>query len=202
VLPGAAGVTNTTPTAPTTQSAATSQAAATDTGTNSVAISAASRALPIPSLWIALSVFFAVAWLMTLLLWWRYRRPHPASAATPASTDEISDRAALKQVQQACAQHDPQRVKHALLAWARLHWSATPPLSLGALATQLDDEPLAKELAALDKCLYQTNTSDWQADQLLQAFTRYLKQANKREHAAKPAVLESLHRSQARVAGR
>ena len=205
VLPGAAGVTNTTPSAPAQPSTAAAptqpEPASTATSAKSVAVAGATLTRQLPRLWIALTAFFALAWLITLLLWWRYKRPRPAPAGLRAVADDTSEQAEVKHIRQACAQNDAQRVKQALLAWARLRWFANPPLSLGALAARVDDASLANEIAGLDKCLYQGETPDWQANQLLQSFTHYLKRSNTREHTVKPAVLEPLHRSQTRVAG-
>ena len=155
-----------------------------------------------PTLWIILTVMFGVAWLGTLLLWWRYRRPrtHKVVVLT-ASTDEISEQATRKHIRQACQQHDPQAAKRALLAWARLHWPDDPPLSLGALASRVDEAQFAGELSALDKSLYVAGNATWRADQLLHLFNAYLKQVDKRDPSDKSSVLAPLHLNNKRVAG-
>jgi hypothetical protein len=155
---------------------------------------------PQPSrLWIVASVFFALAWLITLLLWWRNKQTPPA--ATTQGTAATPEQDGEKRVKQACQQNDPQAVKRALLAWAKQHWSATPPLSLGALAALVNDAALANEIQILDKLLYAASAADWQATPLLQHFSAYLKQTHKREKPAH-AALAPLHLHKTRAASK
>jgi hypothetical protein len=208
VLPGLAADSGTTITTPANAPTTVAQTTPKQMGTTpaiiakSSVVPGTSRRSVAATVWIALAVFFAVAWLITLLLWWRVKRPRPQAVSVRANTDDISKQATIKRVSQACEQNDQQALKRALLDWARLHWSGNPPLSLGALAARVEDAQLTKEIASLDKVLYQANVADWSANQLLQYFLRYLKQSNNREQPTKPDVLEPLHLNKTRVAGR
>lgn len=90
------------------------------------------------NVWTGLAVFFALAWTITLLLWWRINRSRHVHSNT-ARSDDLTTQAALKHVKQACQQNDKQALKSALLAWARLRWPNDPPISLWALAKRLDN---------------------------------------------------------------
>ena len=152
------------------------------------------------NIWSGLAAFFALAWLITVLLWRRINRSRRV-APSSAVPDDFTIQAAVKCVRQACLQNDKQALKSALLAWARLRWSNEPPLSLGALARRVADDRLSAQIARLDQFLYESNTSDWQTDQLLKTFTAYLKHSVDRTRQEKSAVLEPLHLSKSRGTG-
>lgn len=152
-------------------------------------------------IWMALALFFALAWLITLLLWWRRKQPRPVAVKQPA-TVVPAEQEAVKHVKQGCQLNDPQRVKHALLLWAKTRWPATPPLSLGALATLIKDTSLANELVSLDKLLYAANVSGWQATLLLQCFNDYLKKTQNRDDTSHVSALAPLHLHKTRATAR
>lgn len=127
--------------------------------------------------WIILTAAFAIAWLVTLLLWWRQRQPHQEKKpsikiAEPRQTEQSQ----LKQVAISCRHQDPNATRLALLDWAKAHWPDNPPLSLGALANLLPDPTLQTQLSTLDKTLYTGNHTNWQPNTLLTALNVYLKQ--------------------------
>ena len=154
-------------------------------------------ATPAPRLWIALTISFAAAWLVTVLLWWRYKRPTTTPPEKQAG--QLAEQAVIKHVKQACAQNDPQAVRTALLAWAKTRWPATPPLSLGALARMIQNDLLAQEFLSLDQVLYASNASEWQAAQLQQHFIAYLKQANRHNRDVQTNVLAPMYLHKARA---
>ena len=209
VLPASAsdtGASNSTPTAQAQQplSSTHTQPASTPAPTpvagNAHTIAATALSAQGQRLWIVLTIVFALAWMITLLLWWWRKQPRPLVASQ--QPEEQPEQVAVKQLRQACQQHDPQTVKRALLTWARKRWPDTPPLSLGALVIQLQPAPLAAEIAALDKLLYAPNPGNWQATGLLHAFNSYLKQADKHSQATSASALAPLHLHKTRVAGK
>lgn len=151
-------------------------------------------------LWIATSVFFALAWLITLLLWWRRKQPGPTKT-TPAIT-AVPREDTVKPVRQACRQTDPQALKRALLAWGGQRWRTNPPLSLGELAARVNDHALAEDIATLDKWLYAANTTDWHAETLLHNFNTYLKQTDAQTTANTTSSLAPLHLHKARASAK
>lgn len=150
--------------------------------------------LPSNRIWIFLTILFAGAWLITLLLWWRRRKQKPAPPASPViKAMHTSPQQCSKQVRLACQQHDPQAVKTALLDWAKAQWPETPPLSLGALAKQVHNAALADAITNLERNLYTTPGTAWRADNLLSQFDSYLKQSNQHNSADTKAVLAPLY---------
>ncbi len=176
--------------------------------TNAAAIPATHRAAAsdaqhgtwVLNIWKGLMVFFALSWLITLLLWWRISRSHRATANNSSGADDLTSLAAVKRVRQACRQNDNRALKSALLAWAQIRWPNDPPISLGALANRLDDDQLSAQIARLDQCLYAANATDWQPDQLLKFFTAFLKQTHNRARHDKTAALEPLRLNKSRAA--
>jgi len=152
------------------------------------------------NIWTAVAVFFALAWLSTLLLWWRISRSRRVHAHT-ASSDDLTTQAAVKRIKQCCQQNDKQALKSALLDWARLRWPNEPPISLGALAKRVEDEQLSTQILHLDQFLYEANAPDWRPDQLLLTFADYLKHSDHLSVHKKSVALEPLHLNQSRVVG-
>jgi hypothetical protein len=76
-------------------------------------------------------------------------------------------KAALQALQQACAANERHAAADALLNLARTQWPDDPPRGLGALAARLDAG--AKEIAALDRCLYGSGESPWEGSALWNA---------------------------------
>lgn len=206
VLPGDNNVTGTTPMQSQTNTAVTPSQPATTTNapalTPNPTIPTQSQTGVMHMLWIIVAGVFALAWLITMLLWWRQRRTPTPAAVITNTTNELSEQAALKTVRQACAQQDPQTIKRTLLYWARQRWPENPPLSLGALATRVNNEVFATALSTLDKTLYETGTADWRAESMQQALELYLKQTRQAKHAQDESVLAPLHPKQSRTAGR
>lgn len=206
VLPATGANTTTAPTAPVQQSKPATQVkpvAPASNGSVNVTVhepgTTPASGLQPSRIWIILATVFAFAWVTTLFLWWRYRRPRQAIQPPPKSPDKHNtEQAALKQVALACRQNDPDATRHALLAWARIHWPDDPPLSLGALANQLQDPVLQTQLGKLDKILYTGNAANWQADQLLTALNTRLRQTQTRQ-AKNDSALEPLHRQHVRT---
>lgn len=103
--------------------------------------------------WRIVALLAAAGWLLTLALWWR----RPATAATASGTPEAAA-GTTPEVEAALASGDPRQAATALLAWARERWPHSHPLTLGALATLVDDE-FAAALWQLDGALYRPGAS-------------------------------------------
>ncbi len=203
VLPAAGTATTTANTTPAPHAAPSAQMTPSQTPAPSPAKEAtkvettSSPTLSRQGIWMTLTIVFGLAWLITLLLWWRHKQPRPA--APNQQVMEAPGQILAKQVRLACQQQDPQAVKRALLNWARKLWPHTPPLSLGALVTQIQPDPLAMTIATLDKMLYAVNAENWQADALLQTFNAYCKQSRNRVQQTPASALAPLHLHKSRV---
>lgn len=119
----------------------------------------------VPWPWVSAAV--GVAWLVTLLLWWRHSRDVRAHQAVAAAAQKTPVQAgtARKQFLKACHNGDAVSARAALLDWAAAHWADDPPRGLQALAQRLDDAQARAALTALDRALY-TGSSDWDGQQL------------------------------------
>ncbi len=168
---------------------------------NGTAVSETSSGTPATKIWIGLAILFALAWIITLLFWWRTRRSPRVEHVIQAEPDDVRRQAAVKRVRQACQDNDTQALKAALLEWARMRWPKEPPLSLGALARQVDDDGLAAEIARLNRFLYEANASEWQSERLQKHFADYLKHYANQKHMNDSDALEPLHLNKTRASG-
>ncbi|MCB1800809.1 MAG: protein BatD [Gammaproteobacteria bacterium] len=142
---------------------------------------AAGPVVGIAGLWPYLAVLFGLAWLVTLLLWWRARsrrpagtEPQPAARTAPRTVAGAS----LAGFERACRANDPRAARSALLAWAAARWPHDPPQRLEQLAQRLgtDAVPLVHEM---DRHLYADGAGGWDGAQAWQGFEPLLERAQR-----------------------
>lgn len=140
--------------------------------TEPAGVSATSAAAPSSSHWSIVSAVLGIAWLATLLLWWRSRSRTPRAATgtatqvpPPAAARRPAVRKILRDLESACAVADPAAAHRALLAFAETRFTDSPPRSLGALAAQLPENP-AREVLALEAHIYGAGGGAWRGDAL------------------------------------
>jgi hypothetical protein len=110
--------------------------------------------------WIAAS-FFALAWIITLIL--LLRRKHPL-------VWRGQHKAALEQLNKACVGCNPKDARDALLKWAALHWPDAALLNLSDLMSLVRDPLLKKQVNHLSQVLYKTQERTlWRGDELWRA---------------------------------
>jgi hypothetical protein len=78
-------------------------------------------------------------------------------------------------LRKACSADDPVAARDALMGWAKAKWPEHGPLTPGAVATKLEDLPLAAAVAELDRALYAPGrdpgfSSSWSGAGLWRAF--------------------------------
>lgn len=114
--------------------------------------------------WIALALL--IAWIATLLLWWRARGQARTVAPSAGECDISiqSQREALRALKQACQANDVERTKNALLCWAKIQWPEHPPRSVLSVAKQIDHQDARHALEAFDRCLYQGSGHAWKGE--------------------------------------
>lgn len=136
-----------------------------------------------------LSLGLGLAWLATLVLWWRDRRRAAApGAGMPERTGTASRRRAETRLRDACRAGDPRAARDAMLEWGRACWPDQSPRSLGSLAGAVDDA-VAAELAVLQEALYAPQATAWQGDGLYRAVVSFDPAQNRDRrgrHALKP----------------
>ena len=148
------------------------------TKTDSVAIADSYQNTPI---WLWVSIFLALGWLITLIVFLRKRRPKAEVWLEDES--EISLKAAIKNLKHACANNDALAAKEALLIWGNHKFDTN---NLGALAGFCDAR-LRDEIVLLNQTLYGKESTQWEGKKLFQAFTE-----NKARGAIKETVDKSL----------
>lgn len=147
--------------------AATSEAAVAESAdVPKLAVAEVSEDVPVPTMqgwWPWSTLFLALAWLITLVLWAvdrkcrRVRPDHPVAARRTADPGP-----ALSEAVQACKLSNAQQAKDALLKWGAATWPDAPPGNLGHLAARCG-EPLATEIAGLEQHLY-GNGEGWKPE--------------------------------------
>ena len=142
------------------------------------------------SYWPWLSGTLAAAWLVTVALWWR-ARTRPSRAPAPAAARKTAEKPALRKILRdlgaACAVNDAAAARTALLSYADVRFAPNPPRSLGALAALLQ-EPVAREVLALEAHIYGAAAGPWRGDGL-EAVVRDLETAEAPERAAAEPLL-------------
>lgn len=140
-----------------------------------------------PGFWPWLSAGLASGWLLHAL--WLYRRCAPV-AAVDSSQDTKPDTVAAsaeRELKKACAEHDPQAARQALLSWGRARFGSE---NLQALASRCS-EPLASELLQLNRRLYANQGVSWEGSALWRAFNAQGK-ASEKQAVEKDSSLEPL----------
>lgn len=123
--------------------------------------------------------FFAMAWLITLLLWLRSSKPQKSLAQ------------AQNTLRKACLDHDANAAKEALLAWASLTWPQAKAANLADVIALVHDAEFKNQLHRLIQALYQSEPVNWRGDQLWLCVLRY--KASSFRTKKKPDPLPPIH---------
>ncbi|MCP4488554.1 MAG: protein BatD [Gammaproteobacteria bacterium] len=110
--------------------------------------------------WVWLSLFLAVGWLVSGLVWW-FRRRGQELEITAQSPHKINTDAAIKALQQSCEVNDAKAARAALLSWAR----ALDFENLAQLAAYFG-QPIKAQIDILNQSLYSNSSTDWQGNAL------------------------------------
>ncbi len=130
--------------------------------------------------WQLASALLALAWLITLWLWWK-KSPQPAPLdrrQTAGSSSAL--RVNLNDIANTCRHNQPEKARDALLAWGEARNPQQPPHTLIELAKQLDQPQAQQALKQLDEILYKEQ-KNWDGNACWQAIEEALKKA-KSEH--------------------
>ncbi|STX40430.1 KQDN repeat-containing protein [Legionella donaldsonii] len=129
---------------------------------------------------------FAIAWLLTLGLWYRQRRQQ----AERQTAGQV-----MKQLAKACLDNHATEARDALLKWARFQWPEANLLNLTDVEKMVDDTRLKEEINQLAQALYQdvSPQKTWQGTALWAAITSF-KGAKLRPENSKMTPLPPIHR--------
>ncbi len=114
--------------------------------------------------WIWLSLFLAVGWLVSGLIWGFSRRSRGRETTVQSPHKKTNVGIASKALKQACEANDAAAARAALLNWAR----AMDFDNLTRLADAFG-EPIKSQIDSLNQSLYSADISDWQGSTLWQS---------------------------------
>lgn len=136
-------------------------------------------ALPTPSVsqradnlawWLAAG--FAIAWLATVLLWWRHR----------SRANQVHQRQNLKALQQACQNNHPAMARDALIRWAACRWPDVQFLNLDDVTKKITSPGFKKQIAILSDVLYSpAQKTAWQGAALWEQILAHQKKKTVRQ---------------------
>lgn len=141
---------------------APTETASAPTGATTPVVSAAR------SYWPVATAMLALAWLVTLALWWRSRGARAARSEGREQTARERPqplRKILRDLDSACAVGDADAARRSLLAFSEAKFGADGPRSLGALAAVLP-ETVSPEVLALEASIYGATSGAWQGEGL------------------------------------
>jgi hypothetical protein len=124
--------------------------------------------------WQAATAALALAWLITLYLYWRLRRDshRGPTAVTESHTDSAataSEDTAFRHLKEVCRTNDPAAARRALLVWARRFYRDAAPHTIEELLQIAGSDLLIREIRQLDNRLFgtQPDSEVWNGENLL-----------------------------------
>jgi len=147
---------------------------------------------PQNNLWLWVSVFLGLGWLLTLIYFLSRRRsPGKPVSEDPVVRMRLED--SVKRLKKACHDNDAAAAKDALLAYAASQSGAGAAniMGLGAIAAQ-SDARLRDEILRLNQVLYGKEAEHWQGKKLFQAFVE--NKAREKIQVTEDRSLEPLYR--------
>jgi hypothetical protein len=140
-----------------------------------------------PGYWMWLALMATSGWLVTLLAWWRQRRP--ATVESEPAIAPVTADALLQQVGKASKTGDTRQFRSALLHWARRQWPTKPPLQPAEIGRRLGDDALTEALARIDASIYSEQPSSIDMPEL---YTKLRAAASRHNTASPPAAADPL----------
>lgn len=137
-----------------------------------------------------LSLFLAMAWLLTLAAWWRHNKKRSLQQNTAAEILSPAKRS-LKQIRadmkRACMENNALAVRNNLLEWAQALWGDAPPRNLSEIAVRLDNRA-SVAIIGLERALYSKDAKGWNGSALWEAIAEYKPEKNQQDAAASPLL--------------
>ena len=117
--------------------------------------------------WQGLSAGLALAWVITLVFWWRSRVVKKDVISQGSNAAQLKQ--AIKSVKQACHEGEQNKLKQALIIWGQQVWPDSPATSLGEIGKRSPAD-LAEKIAQLNNSLYSQQKNPWDGDSFWQVF--------------------------------
>jgi len=137
-------------------------------------------------LWVALSAFLGLGWLLTTLYLLKGRQKKIKPKKTDKTAKPINN--GIKALKKACQENHAVKAKDALISWGQLQYGAS---SLGKIA-QFSSTDLKQEILDLNQQLYSKQNSNWKGKELWQSFSQHI--ANVETEKPDDDKLEPLYR--------
>ena len=120
------------------------------------------------SFWVWLSLFLALGWVLSILLWWLGRRAFARLRPEPPDVAVINLRKAKRRLKQACTDNNAQETRVAILNWANCI-DPDQQFSRPGQIAQYFGEPLKGHIDGLNQRLYSQSAADWEGRALWEA---------------------------------
>lgn len=143
--------------------------------------------------WKGLSLFLALAWLLTLVLFFIKSGSRNTQSKTKINNHLLSVKSATSAVEKHARNNDAHNTKTALIEWAQLIYNDKGLTNLTQITKHCSAQ-LSHEIRTLNQALYRPEESSWNGKELLNAFKNEQslknKQTNKQHSALKPLYSE------------
>ncbi|MBL4710953.1 MAG: protein BatD [Gammaproteobacteria bacterium] len=126
--------------------------------------------------WKWLSLLLALAWFITLVLFFKKNKITKKDIQEKSSS--LSIKQAARDVVKQAKKNDPAKTKTVLLHWARIIYNDSTLTSLTMLSTHCSPT-LSDEIRQLNKSLYSAKQNTWQNDNFINAFNNEMTYADK-----------------------
>ncbi len=143
------------------------------------------------SYWKWLSLFFALAWVITLVLFFKRSNTSKKPTKNKSDSNKTSSKAAASLVKQHAKTNNASKTKNALITWAQVFYDNESITNL-TLITELCSPQLAESIKQLNHDLYSTDSSTWHGNDLLIAFNKE-QQLNNTRPDTHPSPLKPLY---------
>lgn len=130
--------------------------------------------------WKWLSLFFAFAWLLTLVLLFKKSQLQKTQTRPGKDVSPSSIKPLITAVEKSAGKNDTNKTKIALIQWAQSSYASSTINNLSDI-TGLCSTQLAEEIRLLNQALYSSEKSSWNGRQLLIAFKNELALNKKRQ---------------------
>ncbi len=147
--------------------------------------------------WIIATAVFALLWLVTLGLYIRGRKVSISdgvdSCPSARPSENLSEKAAFQQLQQACQNNDLLQIKQRFITWAGCFNNLDNLYSLSAAADSLDHQELNDLLSSLEQSLYSGKSENTFNSARLQEIVSNLRKTHARQkHHSKDSALSPI----------
>lgn len=148
--------------------------------------SAVTTASPSPQaagFWPWISGFFALAWLVTMVAWWRRAQPRKVTKRGATLNENPPLAQWAQTIKKAALANDAAATRHAIQQWAKARWPSMPGYTLHDVAQRLEPTHMPALFEQLDKNLYAPHVSSWDGRAFWDSISPHLNEPTKSKSA-------------------